>query len=198
MGDNGVWQVIISSFKCNYIYDPKQIYVQNKTHVDISGHMLDNNQVYVHSVYLLFSDDCDLMTPYGDIDLGRHWLRQWLGAWRHQAITWTNVELSPKVFCGIHLRSISKQMLMKSIRNIYWEITLLKSLTHHPESNELSTVYPKNYSHGLRIVFCCVLVGLQTEFLPIPWNGKVIICLVTGSTWGGRGDHLKIQPVYTK
>ena len=35
----------------------------------------------------------DLVTPYGDIDLGQHWLMQWLVAWRHQAIAWTNADL---------------------------------------------------------------------------------------------------------
>ena len=35
---------------------------------------------------------CGLVTPCG-IDLGQHWFRQWLGAWRHQAITWTNSDL---------------------------------------------------------------------------------------------------------
>ena len=35
-----------------------------------------------------------LETPYGDIGLGQHWLRQWLVAWWHQTITWTNVDLS--------------------------------------------------------------------------------------------------------
>ena len=33
-----------------------------------------------------------LVTPYGDKDLGQLWLRQWLVAWWHQAITWTNVD----------------------------------------------------------------------------------------------------------
>ena len=28
-------------------------------------------------------------------------------AWRHQAITWTNVDLSSARFCGIHLRTLS-------------------------------------------------------------------------------------------
>ena len=37
---------------------------------------------------------CDTVTPYGDIDLGQHWLRQWLVAWGYQAITRTNVDLS--------------------------------------------------------------------------------------------------------
>ena len=34
------------------------------------------------------------MTPYGDRKLGQHWIRLWFVAWRHQAITWTNVDLS--------------------------------------------------------------------------------------------------------
>ena len=44
---------------------------------------------------------------YGDIDLSQHWLRLRLVAWRYQAITQTNVDLSPKVCCGIHLPAIS-------------------------------------------------------------------------------------------
>ena len=47
------------------------------------------------------------VTPFGDIDLGQHWLRLWLAAWWHQAITWTNVDLSSVRSCGIHLRAIS-------------------------------------------------------------------------------------------
>ena len=35
-----------------------------------------------------------LVMPYGEIDLGQHWLRWWLVAWQHQAITWTNVYFS--------------------------------------------------------------------------------------------------------
>ena len=37
---------------------------------------------------------CGLVMPYGIIDHGQHWLRQWLGACQHQAIAWTNVDLS--------------------------------------------------------------------------------------------------------
>ena len=59
------------------------------------------------------------MTLYGDIDLDRHWLRYWLGAVRHQAITWTNVDLSPKVFCGIHLRANSQLEWAASNGNRY-------------------------------------------------------------------------------
>ena len=33
-----------------------------------------------------------------NIDLGQHWLAYWLVAWQHQAITWTNVDLSSEIF----------------------------------------------------------------------------------------------------
>ena len=39
---------------------------------------------------------------------GQHWLRQWLIAGRHQAITWTNGQFYLMGFCGIHLRAISQ------------------------------------------------------------------------------------------
>ena len=31
------------------------------------------------------------VTPYGDRKMSRHWLKQEV-AWRHRAITWTNVD----------------------------------------------------------------------------------------------------------
>ena len=30
---------------------------------------------------------CDLVTPYGDIDLGKYWFRLWFIAWRHKPIS---------------------------------------------------------------------------------------------------------------
>ena len=43
--------------------------------------------------------------------LGQTWLGQWLVAYWHQAITWTNVDFSPVRFLGIDMRSISQQVL---------------------------------------------------------------------------------------
>ena len=37
---------------------------------------------------------CSFVAPYDKMDLDQHWLRWWLAAWRYQAITWTNVDLS--------------------------------------------------------------------------------------------------------
>ena len=47
-----------------------------------------------------------LVMPHGDRELSQLWLRQWLVAWRHQAITWTNVNLSSVTFSDIHLRAL--------------------------------------------------------------------------------------------
>ena len=75
--------------------------------------------------------------PYGDIDLGQHWFRQWLAAWRHQAITWTNVDLPSARSIGIHLSTILQEILQLSITKISWKITFLKFLWNLPGANEL-------------------------------------------------------------
>ena len=63
------------------------------------------------------------MIPYGDRDVGQHWLRQWLVAWRHQAITWNNVEWSPVKSSDVHIRAISQEMPQPSITKICLKIT---------------------------------------------------------------------------
>ena len=66
---------------------------------------------------------CGLVTPYDDIQLGQHIWR--FEAWRHQPITWTNVDFSLVRCCGIHLRVISPQVPMllfciMSLKIILW------------------------------------------------------------------------------
>ena len=43
---------------------------------------------------------------------GQHWLRWWLVAWRHQAITWTYIDFLFVRLCGIHLRVILQPIPM--------------------------------------------------------------------------------------
>ena len=66
----------------------------------------------------LFDCNCDdedfSLTHCGPVDLWWHRLGSALAqvmivAQWQQAITWTNTDLSSKVFCGIHLRSIHKK-----------------------------------------------------------------------------------------
>ena len=78
-----------------------------------------------------------LVTAYGDNDLGEHWLRYWLVAWRHQAITWTNVDLSSVWSSGIHLRSISSEIPQPPFTKVSLKITYLKLNWNLPGANEL-------------------------------------------------------------
>ena len=41
-----------------------------------------------------------------------------MAAWRYQAITWINVDLSSNVFGDIHLSAILQEVSMNLIRNI--------------------------------------------------------------------------------
>ena len=52
-----------------------------------------------------------LVMPYGIIGYIQHWFRQWLVAWQHQAITFTNVDQSLVRSCDIHLRAILQEFL---------------------------------------------------------------------------------------
>ena len=65
-----------------------------------------------------------LVTPFGEIDLGQLWLRKWLVALRHQAITWTNVDLSPvrsnRHEIWVRLRRRIKTYTVWSLENITW------------------------------------------------------------------------------
>ena len=81
------------------------------------------------------------MMPYGDIDLGQHWLRKWLVAWWHQAITWTNVDLSSMEFCGIHLTTILQAAHEISVHGMSLKIMILKLQPHLPGANELIDEY---------------------------------------------------------
>ena len=47
-----------------------------------------------------------LVTSYDNIYLCQYRLKQWLGAWRHQAITCANVDLSLVRSSDIHLMAI--------------------------------------------------------------------------------------------
>ena len=79
---------------------------------------------------------CGLVTPYGNMELGQHWLRYWLVAWRHQAITWTNVDLFVRSH-GIHLRGLSLDDVKIPINKTRLKIAVLKWHPGLPRANEL-------------------------------------------------------------
>ena len=84
---------------------------------------------------------CGLVTPCGNRDLGQHWLRYWLVAWLHQAITWTNVDWSSVKSSDIHIRAISQEMPQPSITIICLKITCLKFHSDFPGASELISLW---------------------------------------------------------
>ena len=64
-----------------------------------------------------------LVTPYGNIpaDLNQHWFKWWLVAWWHQAITWSNVDLSSMGPSGILTEGIYR-LTTKCLKIIYLKI----------------------------------------------------------------------------
>ena len=61
------------------------------------------------------------MMPYGDIDMGQHWLRLHVGT-KH--LVEPNVGLSSVRSCGIDLRVILQEMLKISILAMRLKITI--------------------------------------------------------------------------
>ena len=78
-----------------------------------------------------------LVMPYSEIELNQHWLRYWLVAWWHQAITWTNVDLWSLRSSDNQLKAILQQMPQPSINNISCKMNSLKLCSNFPGANEL-------------------------------------------------------------
>ena len=62
-------------------------------------------------------------------------------AWRQQAITWTNVDLSSTGFCSIHLRAIFQEMLKIDILDMSLKIINLRLLLYLSLANELKKLH---------------------------------------------------------
>ena len=82
------------------------------------------------------------MAPYGVRDLGQYWLRKWLVAWRHQAITWTNADLSSLRSSDVHMRAISLEISQPSVTKISLKSISLRFYWNLPWANELNVLAP--------------------------------------------------------
>ena len=69
-----------------------------------------------------------LNTAYSDIGLGQHWLRQWLVAWWHRAITWTSASVltNHQWSCVVLPPVMSYELLKNQTREVILKITLFE------------------------------------------------------------------------
>ena len=79
---------------------------------------------------------CGLVMLYGVGDLGQHWFRLWFGAWQHQAITRTNVDLCLMRPQHIPFRANFSQL---SITKIHFKITPYKITADSPWGQWVNT-----------------------------------------------------------
>ena len=113
--------------------------------------------LYCHSIMvdMRILTHWGLVTPYGVGDLD----------WRHQAITWTNVDLSSVRSCGNHLRTLSSEDLKISISIARLKIPFLKSHQDLPGANELTHMRSNpNTVHRIQNAHCFVFCEI---YLPI-------------------------------
>ena len=80
---------------------------------------------------------CGLVKLYDDIDLRQHWFRQWLVAWWHQAITWTNVHHQWRSVTITWGQFRKKYRSLPSVTKMSLKITYMKFHSNLPGANEL-------------------------------------------------------------
>ena len=135
------------------------------------------------------------MTPYVDMDLGKHMFKLWRVAWRHQAITRTSVGISSVKSCGIHGRASSQKDLKLPVTKIAsikswssWEQRIKhRGQLNHKNAMIISTiliVHPMNYDHHECVLSSFVVLisiinslWINVTYFPIP---SIIASLAQG------------------
>ena len=82
-----------------------------------------------------------------DMHLSLHWLRKWLVAWRDQAITWTNINLSSVKSSCIHMRPIAQWASKILFSTMALKIILLNLQPHFQETNAWMHDWRQWYHH---------------------------------------------------
>ena len=128
------------------------------------------------------------MTPYGGRDLGQHWFRQWLVAWWHQAITWTDVDLSSVRPTDIHLRASSQEIHQPSITEIICKIKYLKFHSNFPGANELEIMKILKVHTGLFRVSSAFHVLWQIKMTDLYHLKTKFSKLINSFCWNYRSN----------
>ena len=96
-------------------------------------------------LYKFRQPHCGLVTPCDEIDLGQHWFGEWLGAWGHQAITWTNVDYSSARSCGIPWGNFTSNA-QDTYHFYLFENDWFKVKAPSPRGHELTITVPFRHS----------------------------------------------------
>ena len=161
-----IWSSAPNTLKCVYI----TLHFLHQLRQGRSTPSLRYSRVHMRSQpaisqYWFDSTHCGLAPPQGDKGLSQHWLSWWLGACRHQAITWTNVDLSSVMSCGIHQRTLSWGDLEIPISKSRLKIPLFESHSDLPGANELTVTL----LHPNILPFSVFSVRYPWQCCLVPW-----------------------------
>ena len=90
-----------------------------------------------------------LLTPYGEINLGQHWLAQWLVACLHQAISWSLIDLS---LIGFYMELVWGLFHRKCLGYQYrkvWKIHFAKLLEYSSETTQWMGYFSCSYPYSI-------------------------------------------------
>ena len=100
------------NFKHNLIIDILGIYVR----IDDKSELVQVMAYHrIGSKPLAESMMIQCIDEYGDIDLGQHWLRYCLDAWRHQPITWMTAHYSDVIMGTIAYQITSLTVVYSTV-----------------------------------------------------------------------------------
>ena len=135
----------------HYLWSFQQIWGINfsQTHIELTNvqftclsHMITWKScdilelIAAYTLHLWTKSSVNSLWPSnGNIYLGQHWFRYWLGAVRHQSITWASVDSSSVRSSDTPLRAV--RQIQPSITKISLKIVHLKFYQNLPRDNEL-------------------------------------------------------------
>ena len=124
------------------------------------------------SMEVMSETHCGPVTQYGGIHVGPHRLRWWLVAWQHEAIAWTNMDLSTLGSSGIHLRILSSEDLeCQLVNRIEKDIFEIASRSPRDQWVEIMGTWPQQ-NHKWRSVF----LGHKRKVGEFYLTGSIEVC----------------------
>ena len=115
-----------------------------------------------------------LVMPNGNKELGQHWGRYWLVAWWHQAITWTNVDLSSVRYSTLisgqfYNEYLSLHSLRSAQKLFIWNlISIIQGPMNFQHTKYLMSVFP--YLNRLSRIVLITPIQLSITIFFIVFN----------------------------
>ena len=126
---------------------------------------------------------CGLVTSYGAVNLGQHWLGWWLVAWRHRAITSTNIGTPSARSSGIHFKVIFTWIPKIPIPKLSWNLVIW-SYSHIFQGVNVWMTGGANY--------CDLIYTLLDQMIAPSWPSDAHLCHQTWLLFSFNKAPLKI------